>query len=156
MFFLSVVLQLQTCTFEHAELNCASCLNSITLGSTQVLHWKHSLLDWVIRPAVHFLMYTPQNGDICEKANKNIPGAKNAPGISSLYTWLWFLECTRLFSQGRDLSESGYWSCTREWRGVLLNGWHLKQESLKRQSLISAQTVRNLLVSCLGNEWVWV
>lgn len=88
-----------TCTYEHAGLNCASCLNSITPGSTQVLCWKHRLLDGVIRPAVHFIVYTPQNGDICEKANKNIPGAKNAPGISCLYTWLRFLECTRVFLQ---------------------------------------------------------
>lgn len=37
----------------------------------------------MIQPAVHFIVYTPQNGGICETANKNIPGAKNAPGISS-------------------------------------------------------------------------
>lgn len=93
------------CTFEHAELNCASCSNSITPASTQVPHWSPAPLDGVIRPAVHFIVYTPRNGDICKKANKNIPGARNSPGISA-YTWLRFLECTRLFSQNhRSLRE---------------------------------------------------
>ena len=71
------------CTFEHAELNCASCSNSITPASTQVPHWSHAPLDGVIQPAVHFIVYTPRNGDICKKPNKNIPPARNAPGISS-------------------------------------------------------------------------
>lgn len=71
------------CTFEHAELNCASCSNSITPASTQVPHWSNALLDGVIQPVVHFIVYTPRNGDICKKANKNIPPARNAPGISS-------------------------------------------------------------------------
>lgn len=71
------------CAFEHAELNCASCSNSVTPVSTQVPHWSHTPLDGVIQPALHFIVYTPRNGDICKKANKNIPSARNAPGISS-------------------------------------------------------------------------
>lgn len=86
-------------TYIHAGLNCASCSNSITLASAQVPHWSHTPLDGVIRPAVHFIVYTPWNGDICEKANKNIPPTRNAPGISSPCTWLQFLQCSLLFSQ---------------------------------------------------------
>lgn len=71
------------CTLVHAGLNCASCSNSITLASAQVPHWSSALLDGVIRLAVHFIVYTPRNGDICEKANKNIPPARNSTGISS-------------------------------------------------------------------------
>lgn len=71
------------CTFVHAGLNCASCSNNITPTSAQVPHWSHAPLDGVIQPAVHFIVYTPWNGDICEKANKNIPPARNSPGISS-------------------------------------------------------------------------
>lgn len=71
------------CTLVHAGLNCASCSNSTAPASAQVLHWSSAPLDGVIRPAVHFIVYTPWNGDICEKANKNIPPARNATGISS-------------------------------------------------------------------------
>lgn len=145
------------CTFEHAELNCASCSNSITLASTQVPHWSHAPLDWVIQPAVHFIVYTPRNGDICKNANKNIPAVRNAPGISSPtpgYDSLSALVCfhrTTVF-QRVDIDPVPL-------NGVvfLLNGWHWKQ-FLKwpKFDIISAQTVRSLLVSCVGKVWVWV
>lgn len=111
------------CTFEHAALNCASCLNNISMASTQVPHWRHARLDWVIEPAVRFIVCTLQNGDICGKPNKNIPGIRYAPGISSPtpYHSLSALVCfhrTALFQ----------WVDTDPVlvNGVvfLLNGWH--------------------------------
>lgn len=111
------------CAFEHAALNCASCLNNISMASTQVPHWRHARLDWVIEPAVCFIVCTLQNGDICGKPNKNIPGIRYAPGISSPtpYHSLSALVCfyrTALFQ----------WVDTDPVlvNGVvfLLNGWH--------------------------------
>lgn len=120
------------CTFEHAELNCASCSNSITPASTQVPHWSHSPLDWVIQAAVHFIVYTPRNGDICKNANKNIPAARNAPGISSPtpgYDSLSALVCfhSTALCQRVDIDP-----VRRDGVVFLLNGWHWKHGSLQR------------------------
>lgn len=140
----------EQCTFEHAGLNCASCSNSITPALTQVPHWSHALLDWVIQPAVHFIVYTPRNGDICKKANKNIPAARNAPGISSPtpgYDSLSALVCfhrTALF-QRVDIDP------------VLLNRLvFAKWMTLKAQVSLTGQTVwRNFSLSCLELIAYW-
>lgn len=121
------------CTFEHAELNCASCSNSITLASAQVTHWNHAGVDGVIQAAGHFIVYTPPNGDICKKANKNIPAARNAPGISSPTPGYHSLSALGCF-YSTVLSQSGYWSCTCEHSPVLLNGWHWQLRSLERKT----------------------
>lgn len=79
----------------------------------------------MIQPAVHFIVYTPRNGDICKKAIKNIPPAWNAPGISSP-------------TPGYDsLSALVCFHRTREWILILyswmalcffLNRWHWKTQ----------------------------
>lgn len=141
--------QPRTRAFEHAELNSASCSNRISRAWTQVLHWSHAPLDWVIQPALHFIVYTPRNGGICKKANKNIPWARYAAGISSHTPGYDSLSALVCFSQKHSPFRGRF--CTT-WMVLCfeLKAWHWKHGSLKTGLIFTTLSEHVISVS-LGN-----